>query len=258
MHGIRSGLALACVAAACSADPNGAPAPEDAAAAPEDAAATAGDIHLDLRGGLQIYDHPGALYGPGGVSGLIDVFRTVGNSSELIPGATLTLNGVSLPKTARGEFTTVMATGLKIGPGTQVDLVAMAGASRLAYTFDCPDVVVTAPADGDTVVLGEPLVISWTGTVRSYARSIDTASVAIYNYDSTTGIFSGVTSYNASQVLDGSTQTATLPIPPAVDAGFDGLAVMLIAPGEPAADENQLAVEPYCTLNRRVILKVSP
>jgi len=256
MRGISSSFALVWLATACSSEPGAVPA--DAAAGPADAAPAPEIVHLDLHGGLQIYDHPGILYGPGGVSGSIDVFHGVDGGFELIPGATLTLNGVSLSKTARGGFTTVMATGLEIGPGTTVDLVATAGASRLAYTFDCPNVVVTAPADGATVVLGASLVVSWTGAVRNYEGSIDTAQVALYNYDSRTGNFSGATSYKVSQKLDGSTQTATLALPSAVDAGYDGFAVMLIAPGKPAADDNQLAIEPYCTLNRRVILTVSP
>jgi len=249
MLGIRPCVALAWLAsAACSSDP---------AAAPADAAAPE-EIRVDLHGGLQIYDHPEAVYGPSGIGGSIDVYRRVGNTTEFVPGATLTLNGVSLPKTPRGEFTPVMVAGLKISPGATVDLVAMAGASRLAYAFECPNVVVTTPVDGDTVVLGESVVVSWTGTVRSYERSIDTPMVAIYDYDSRTGNFSGATSYKISQVLDGSTQTATLPLPSALDKGYDGLAIMLIVPGQPAVDDQQLATEPYCDLNRRVILKVAP
>jgi hypothetical protein len=186
----------------------------------------------------------------------MDVYRQVGTHTEQVPEATVTVNGVSLPRNERGSFTTI-STPLSIGAGTRVELVAAAGATRLTYTFDCPDIVVTAPADGDTVELGDQVVASWSGTVRNYEGSIDTAQISLYNYDSTTGNFSGATSYHVFQNLDGLTQTATLPIPAAVDPGYDGLAVVLLVPGKPAVDDNHLAVEPYCDLNRRVILKVS-
>lgn len=223
-----------------------------------DADARADDLHLDLHGGLQIYDHPEPFRGSSGVSAIIDVSRSVGGHPVAAIDATVTLNGISLSRNQVGSFTSVTAPDLHIGAGSRVELVAEAGASRLTYTFDCPDVVTTAPADGATVKLGEPVVVAWTGTVRNYAGSIDTAQVALYDYDSKTGNFSGATSFHIAQALDGTTRTATLPTPAAVDPGFDGLAIVLLAPGKPAPDEEQLAIEPYCDVTRRVILRVAP
>jgi hypothetical protein len=201
--------------------------------------AQAGDLHVDLRGGLQIYDHPEPFRGPGGLSAIIDVNRLVGGRAVDAGDATLTLNGVSPSRNQLGSFTTLAAPDLHIGPGNRVELVAEAGASRLAYTFDCPDVAMTAPADGALVKLGDPVVASWTGTVRNYEGSIDIARIALYD-------------------LDGAIQTVTLPTPAAVDPGYDGLAIVLLVPGKPAPDEKQLAIEPYCDLTRRVILNVTP
>jgi hypothetical protein len=223
-----------------------------------DAGEPAGDLHLDLRGGLQVYDHPEPFRGPSGLSAIIDVSRLVGGRAVAVSDATVTLNGVSLARNQLGSFTTVTAPDLHIGAGSRVELLAEAGSSRLTYTFDCPDVVMTAPVDGATVKLGDPVVASWTGTVRNYEGSIDTAMVALQDYDSTTGSFSGATSFHIAQNLDGATQSVTLPTPAALDRGFDGLAVVLLVPGEPARDDQHLAIEPYCDLTRRVILNVTP
>jgi hypothetical protein len=223
-----------------------------------DAAEPPGDLHIDLRGGLQVYDHPEPFRGPSGVSAIIDVSRQVGGRAVAVPDATVTLNDVSLSRNQLGSFTAVTAPDLHIGAGSVVELVAEAGASRLSYIFHCPDAVMTAPADGTVVKLGDPVVASWTGTVRNYEGSIDTATVALYDYDSKTGNFSGATSFHIAQDLDGATQTVTLPTPSALDRGFDGLAVVLLAPGKPALDDKQLAIEPYCDLTRRVILNIAP
>jgi hypothetical protein len=162
---------------------------------------------------------------------------------------------VALPKNQVGAFTLFMAPGLTIGPGTRVELVVVAGGNRISYTFDCPDVGMTAPVDDQPVKLGDPVVATWTGLVTNYEGSIDTAMVRIDNYDSVTGRF-GV-SLRAVHTLDGTTQTATLVAPSALDPGYDGLAVVLLVPGKPAVDDIHQAIEPYCDLNRRVILKVS-
>ena len=253
---------LACSVVACSSHREDAETPADAAdaadAAAPDAMAQAGDLHVDLHGGLQIYDHPEAFRGPAGVSAIIDVFRQVGGVAVDVGDATLTLNGVSLPRNQRGSFTTLTAPDLHIGPGSRVELLAEAGASHLTYTFDCPDVAMTAPADGVPVKLGEPVVASWTGTVRNYEGSIDIARIALYDYNSKTGDFSGATLFHIAQVLGDATQTVTLPTPAALDPGYDGLAIVLLVPGQPAPDEDQLAIEPYCDLTRRVILNVTP
>jgi hypothetical protein len=245
--GTISALALACLVAACGSNP---------AAPPIDAAPPTNDLHLDLHAGIQVYDHPDPALGGDTVSGLIDVFREVDGHSERIPDATVTLNGVSLPRAATGGFTTLHA-GLQIASGSRVALVASAGASGLAYSFDCPDVVMTAPLDGATVALGDPVVASWTGPVRNYEGSIDTAMIMLVGYDSTTGRFDYASIF-ASQRLDGTTQTATLATPATLDARHDGLGIVVIAPGMPAADPAQRAVEPYCDVNRRVILHVAP
>jgi hypothetical protein len=248
-------VTLACLAAACGSSRDGGAAP-DAGAVPDAPEIPREDIRVDLHGGVQVYDHPEP--GLGSVVGTIDVSRRVGEhgeGAERIAAATVALNGVALPKNAVGAFTLFMAPGLMIGPGTQVELVVMAGGNRISYTFDCPDVVMTAPGDGAAVKLGDPVVASWTGLVTNYEGSIDTAMIRIDNYDSVTGHF-GV-SFKAVQTLDGTTQTATLVTPSALDPGYDGLAVALLVPGKPAVDETHQAIEPYCDLNRRAILKAS-
>jgi hypothetical protein len=256
---LENGMRFLCFAwfvVACSSHREDVVTPADAA--DPDAMAQGGDLHLDLHGGLQIYDHPEPFLGPSGLSTLIDVFRLVDGVAVAVADATVTLNGVPLPRNQRGSFTAATAPDLHISAGSRVELVAEAGASRLTYTFDCPDVAMTAPADGAAVRLGDPVIASWTGTVRNYEGSIDTAMVALYDYNSNTGNFSGATSFNIRQNLDGATQTVTLATPAAVDPGFDGLAVVLLAPGEPAPDAQKLAIEPYCDLTRRVILNVTP
>ena len=236
------GAALSFALAACGSSP----------AAPDAAPVS---LQLDLHGGIVVSDLPvasGHAY-----NAVIDVTARVGGVDTKVPDAAVTLNGVALTRTASGGFNTEHA-DLHLGPGSTIELVATGGGDRVEFTMTCPDVAITAPAEGRTVAKDELLTVTWTGAIAIYPppASIDTPSLSLVDYDATKAVAG---SNGADRALSAGAHDATIVVPAhgTSSAGFVyvGYLLQLYVPGEPADTGAHPAIEPYCIVVRQVRLK---
>jgi len=240
----RIAAALSFALAACGSAP---------AAAPDAAPAS---LHLDLHGGIVVADLPVAGGHP--FNAVIDVTAVVDGKVTKPADATLTLNGVALARTPSGSFNTEHADGLHLAPGAAIELVATGAGDRVQFTMTCPDVALTAPAEGASVISDELLSVAWTGTIAVYPppASIDTPSLLLSDYDSSKAVAG---SSGAHRSLTAGAHDATIVVPPhgTSSAGFvyDAYLLQLYVPGAPADTGAHEAIEPYCIVVRQVRLK---